>query len=234
VLAGTRLLRGEEENGRWELLAGHTTRTRAAAQGLAGLAAGWLTLLVLTAVFTVAIGQNAGPAFGVTASLHFSLAMCCPAALFLGIAAVAGQFSAIRRQAAMVAGALLGCSYVVRAAADSGAHRRWLRWLWPLGWVETLNPLNGSRPLELVPIGLALAACVALSSSPAGATSGPRRCRTATGPNPTSGCWRPRPAWRSASAARPRLPGSSPSGSWPWCTATSRSRRGRCSPAPTS
>ncbi len=43
LLAGTRLLRGEEEAGRWELLlAGQTTRRRAAAGALAGLAAGIL------------------------------------------------------------------------------------------------------------------------------------------------------------------------------------------------
>ena len=41
LLAGTRLLRGEEEAGRWEpLLAGPTTRRRAAASALAGLGAG--------------------------------------------------------------------------------------------------------------------------------------------------------------------------------------------------
>jgi ABC-2 type transport system permease protein len=53
--------------------------------------------------------------------------------------------------------------YLVRAVADSGAHRQWLLWLSPLGWVETLNPLNGSRLLALVPITLALAACAAVS-----------------------------------------------------------------------
>src|ERR1039457_3027823 len=42
MLAGTRLVRGEEEAGRWEiLLAGQTTRRRAATQALVGLAAGW-------------------------------------------------------------------------------------------------------------------------------------------------------------------------------------------------
>jgi ABC-2 type transport system permease protein len=41
LLAATRLLRGEEEAGRWELLlAGRTTRRRAAAAAIAGLASG--------------------------------------------------------------------------------------------------------------------------------------------------------------------------------------------------
>ena len=52
-LPGTRLLRGEEDAGRWELLlVGQTTRRGAAAQALAGLAAGIAALWSVTAVIT--------------------------------------------------------------------------------------------------------------------------------------------------------------------------------------
>src|SRR5262249_4525581 len=45
LLTATRLLRKEEDAGRWELLlAGQTTRRHATAQALIGLAAGWLVL----------------------------------------------------------------------------------------------------------------------------------------------------------------------------------------------
>ena len=61
VLASTRLLRGEEEAGRWELLlAGRTTRRSAAAKGLLGLAAGAGVLYAITAVVAVAMGARAG------------------------------------------------------------------------------------------------------------------------------------------------------------------------------
>ena len=51
LLTSTRLLRGEEDGGRWELLlAGRTTRRRAAAQALAGLGAGGCVLWALTAI----------------------------------------------------------------------------------------------------------------------------------------------------------------------------------------
>jgi ABC-2 type transport system permease protein len=53
LLTGTRLLRGEEDAGRWELLlAGQTTRRAAAAQALAGLGCGVAALWVVTAVIT--------------------------------------------------------------------------------------------------------------------------------------------------------------------------------------
>ena len=72
LLASTRLLRGEEEAGRWEmLLAGQTTRRRAAALGLAGLAAGWAALWAITAIVTLAEGRAAQPHFSLSASAFF-------------------------------------------------------------------------------------------------------------------------------------------------------------------
>src|SRR6266496_3276056 len=50
LLAATRLLRGEEQAGRWELLlAGQTTRRRATAAAIGGLGIGLLTLWAVTA-----------------------------------------------------------------------------------------------------------------------------------------------------------------------------------------
>ena len=58
LLTSTRLLRGEEESGRWDLfLCGQTTRAGAAAQAIAGLGAGLATLWGVTAIITVVSGQ---------------------------------------------------------------------------------------------------------------------------------------------------------------------------------
>ena len=62
LLTSTRLLRGEEEAGRYDLLvAGHTTRRRAGAQAIAGLGAGLLALFVLTALGTIVAGRPPRP-----------------------------------------------------------------------------------------------------------------------------------------------------------------------------
>jgi ABC-2 type transport system permease protein len=153
ILAGTRLLRGEEDAGRWELLlAGQTTRRRAAAQGLVGLAAGWAALWATTAVITVAAGRRVDPSFPLGEALFFSIALVSSAAMFLAIGALAGQLAATRRQAATIAGGVFGASLVMRLVADSGSRLQWLRWASPLGWVEGLHPMTGSQPLLLVPI----------------------------------------------------------------------------------
>ena len=153
LLAGTRLLRGEEDAGRWELLlAGQTTRRRAAAQALVGLGAGLATLWGITAVITVVVGRSSKVQISASAGLFYALALVSGAAVFLAVGALTSQLAATRRQAASYGGAALGAAFVVRMVADSWNGLAWLRWASPLGWVEELRPLTGSRPLALVPL----------------------------------------------------------------------------------
>jgi ABC-2 type transport system permease protein len=161
LLAGTRLLRGEEDAGRWELLlVGHTTRRGGAAQALAGLAAGLVTLWVVTAVVTIGVGRDSRVKIGVGASLSFAVALVSSAAIFLTAGVLTSQLAPTRRQAAAYAATGLGVSYVLRMIADSGTGLDWLRWLSPLGWVEELHPLTAPRAVMLLPI-LALIAVMA-------------------------------------------------------------------------
>lgn len=153
LLAATRLLRGEEEAGRWEgLLAGQTTRRRAVAIQLAGLGIGLLTLWALTAAVTVAVGRSPDVRFSVTASLFATTATVAAAAMFLAVGALCSQLAASRRQAATMAAMVFGAAYLLRVIAYSGPTLRWLHWVSPLGWVDEMRPLTGSRPLVLVPI----------------------------------------------------------------------------------
>jgi hypothetical protein len=75
LLTGTRLLRGEEESGRWELLlAGRTTRRVATAGATAGLGVALLSMWAVTAVEYVVIGKGTDAGFTVTASVFAALA----------------------------------------------------------------------------------------------------------------------------------------------------------------
>ncbi len=153
LLTSTRLLRGEEESGRWELLlAGPRTRGRAAAQALAGLGAGVFTLWALTAVITVLSGLDSKVDIAAGPALYFALAMVATAVMFLAVGALTSQVSATRRQAASYAAAFLGLAYAVRLVADAGVGLHGLIWASPLGWVEELRPLTAPQPLALVPV----------------------------------------------------------------------------------
>ncbi len=153
LLTSTRLLRGEEDNGRWDLLvAGQTTRRRATAQAVAGLGVGIGVLWAGTGVLTVATGHRAEVDVGVGRSLFFALAMVATAVMFVAIGAVTSQLAATRRQAASFAAVVLGISYALRLVADAGVGLHGLIWASPLGWVEELEPLTAPRPLALLPI----------------------------------------------------------------------------------
>lgn len=164
LLAGTRLLRGEEEAGRWELLlAGPVTRLRAAGGAVAGLGIGLLTLWAVTAASYLAIGASPDARFPVSASLFAATATVAAAAVFLATGALCSQLAASRRQAAVLAAAVFGTAYLMRVIAYSSSTLHWLRWASPLGWVDELRALTGSRPLLLIPIAAATAAAATLT-----------------------------------------------------------------------
>jgi ABC-2 type transport system permease protein len=153
LLTATRLLRGEEDAGRWELLlAGQTTRRAAAAQALVGLACGVAVLWTVSAVITVVVGRSSKVDISAPGALFLAVAVVAAATMFLAVGALASQLAATRRQASAYAAAALGVSYALRMVADSGTGLGWLRWTSPLGWVEELQPLTAPHPLALLPI----------------------------------------------------------------------------------
>ena len=153
LLTATRLLRGEEQDGRWELLlAGTTTRGRATAQALVGLLAGVAVLWSVTTLILVVAGRSSRVDIGPGAALFFALALVAGALMFAAVGALTSQLAATRRQAAGYAGAFLGVSYALRLVADSGTGLHWLVWCTPLGWIEGLQPLTSPRWLPFVPV----------------------------------------------------------------------------------
>jgi ABC-2 type transport system permease protein len=153
ILTSTKLTRGEEDAGRWELLlVGQVTRRSAAQEALLGLCAGALALFVTASLIIAAVGRSSKVGIGPGAAFYFALAIVCGAIMFLAVGALCAQLATSRRQAAGFASAILGASYALRMIADSGSDLAWLRWATPLGWIEELQPLTSPRPLALVPV----------------------------------------------------------------------------------
>ena len=169
LLTATRLIRGDEEAGRYEmLLAGQTTRRRAGGQAVAGLGAGLVTLFVLTAIGAILTGHASTVGFTLGQSLYFSVTLVAGAATFLAIGALTSQLANTRRRAAVMAGAIFGISYALRMVADSDPGLHWLVWLSPLGWIEESRPLTGPRPQALLPVVLLILVLVAVTVHLAG------------------------------------------------------------------
>jgi ABC-2 type transport system permease protein len=170
MLLATRATRGEEDAGRWELvLSGATTRRRASIDAMLGLALGWLALWAVTAVLAVLVGSAAKVSFSVTASLFLATAVCTGAGVFLAVGVLAAQLASSRRRANLIAAAVLGVAFLVRMVADSVNGLHGLRWLSPLGWIEELRPLTGSRPWLLLALLAVVALCGVASALLAGA-----------------------------------------------------------------
>ena len=153
LLLATRLTRGEEDAGRWELyLAGPTTRRRTTTQALFGLLAAPVVVVVVTAAATAVDGRTQQVGFTATQATFMALALTAPALWFLGLGAVAAQLMPRRRQATILAAAALGAAFLMRLLADSNHALGWLRRATPLGWAELQHPLTGSdwRPLALL------------------------------------------------------------------------------------
>ncbi|HVB90858.1 MAG TPA: ABC transporter permease subunit [Acidimicrobiales bacterium] len=169
LLLATKLLRGEEDAGRWELLlAGQTTRRGAAVQALAGLGIGLIALLAGTALITVVVGSEAKVGIGLGAALFFAVSVCSGAVMFMAAGALASQLAASRRQAAAYVATALGASFALRMVADSSSALSWLSWASPLGWIDRLQPLTDPQPAVLIPIFGLTATLAAMAVSLAG------------------------------------------------------------------
>ena len=154
-LTATRLMRGEEDAGRWDLLlAGRTSRRHAAGQAVWGLACAWSVLWALTATGTVIAGLQPSVGFSVADSLFYATAGVAGAAMFLAVGALTSQLGANRRQANALAAVVFCISWLLRMLADGQVLPGWVRWTTPLGWIENLAPLTDPQPWALLPIAL--------------------------------------------------------------------------------
>jgi ABC-2 type transport system permease protein len=153
LFLATRLLRGEEDAGVWDLaVAGPTTRRRATVAALGGLGIGLVVLWTVVAAGTVAVGRLHDARFPVGACLFFALVLTLPVALFVAVGALVSQLAGTRRRAGALGGVVLGVAFLLRVVANSGDSLRFLEWITPLGWIQQLRPLTGSHLVPLVPV----------------------------------------------------------------------------------
>ncbi|WP_405956757.1 ABC transporter permease [Streptomyces phaeochromogenes] len=161
LLAATRITRGEEDAGRWDvLLAGRVPITTVVARHIAVLVAA--SLLAGAAAFAglAAAGATAGGA-----AVHSAgLALC--GVFFTAVGAMTAQVFATRASASGAAVAVLGISMLLRMVGDGVAALGWLRWLSPFGLTALARPYDGNR---IWPLLVLFAACLVLATAAAAA-----------------------------------------------------------------
>lgn len=149
LLTATRLLRGEEEAGRRELVLSAPVRARGLTMATFAVLA--IDLLCIGAGFA-AVLLAVGPRYGLAAggTLLFAAGLTLGAGAFAAIGAVASELMPTRRGAAGLAGFVLGAAQIARMIADGSQTAPWLRWASPLGWFSELHVYAGGRPLVLL------------------------------------------------------------------------------------
>ncbi|MGQ5263317.1 hypothetical protein ACTWLT_21535 [Micromonospora sp. ZYX-F-536] len=145
VLATTRITRGEEDAGRWDVLLAGRTALRGvvvrhvAVVALVPVAAG----LVVTAVLWGAGPDRAGPV------VH-GAGLAVLGLFAVAVAALTAQIFPARASATGVAIAVLGAGLLARMVGDGLTALAWLRWLSPFGLLELSAPYARNRPLPLL------------------------------------------------------------------------------------
>ncbi len=136
ILQVTKLLRGEEENGRWELfLSSPTTARRATLNVLGGLFANLLIFYVVLSAIVISVGKYKGVNVAPSAALFFSLVVTSGIALFTLIGAWTSQIMPSRGRAAGLASAIFAVAFLLRGVGDvTNAH--WLLDASPIGWLK--------------------------------------------------------------------------------------------------
>jgi ABC-2 type transport system permease protein len=163
LLLATKILRGDEEQGRSDLyFAGPVTRASGLAYQLLGLAITWAVLFFTVASWIVTIGVT-GHYFSWTSGLWFSVVACSTAAIFLAVGAFTSQLTMTRRAAAALAGGAFAAGMLVRAGAEAVDGAKWLTWISPVGWADRMHPLTGTDLAPLLAVVVAIAVATALA-----------------------------------------------------------------------
>lgn len=152
LLTANKYLRGEEDAGRLELfLAGQTSAKAATIKALFGLYSGVASMFLAMTIAILAISKMNGAHFMTSSSLFFALALSAGAAEFIAVGALTSQLMPSRARANGVAALVFAVFYMIRLIADTTS-ATWLLNVSPLGWIEKLQPMYGSRPIWLLPI----------------------------------------------------------------------------------
>ncbi|HEV8192389.1 MAG TPA: ABC transporter permease subunit, partial [Ktedonobacterales bacterium] len=159
ILAGSRMLRGEEESGSLNvLLSLPRGRVRVALEKLAAMWTALLLMGLLIGLLAFAAGKSVGSDFGPSGGLLFGLNLALICGVFGSLALFIAQFTQERRAAAGITGGLLALSVIVDIIHRVVPNTAWISRLSPVYYYNLSKPLipsYGTDPVAmLVMVGL--------------------------------------------------------------------------------
>jgi ABC-2 type transport system permease protein len=158
ALTATRLTRGDEEAGRWDLLLAGRLRLRSL------VARVLVVVLASSALIGVAGGLGlllAGA--GLPGAVLFGGCLAGTGMVGAALGVLAAQLFGDRRSASGLAVAVLLGGLLARMVADGAPALAWLAWLTPFGLLERAAPFAGDRWLPLPVLAVLVTALAALA-----------------------------------------------------------------------
>lgn len=153
ITVTSRLLRGQEESGRWELLTSSpVTARQATLRTVVSIFGGVLVVITIAGLGLSAAGSAPDVGIGPGDAFLFALTTVAAGIMFTAVAALTSQMASTRSRAAMMASAFLGLLFLVRAIANTTESAHWLRNFNPLCWVDNILPLTDQRTVWFIPI----------------------------------------------------------------------------------
>jgi ABC-2 type transport system permease protein len=139
LLIATRLLRGEEDAGRWQLvLAGRVRAERATGATLAACFVAVSVVFAGTTLITLVAARDSDVTLPASSTLLYGASLAIARRVRRGRRAPS-QLDA-RRVATGLGMAVFAVAFVVRMIADAGDSTKWLLWFTPFGWIERMRP----------------------------------------------------------------------------------------------
>jgi len=152
LMTVTRLLRGQEEDGRMELLlSAATTPKKTTGSLLAGFLLSLGLSFIISTLLLWAVGSTPHVGFTLEHALLSACAIFFPAIAFSSLGALVSQLSVTRRRALYYGLSCIALSFVIRAIGNTADTLHWLKQLIPFGWSDLLSPGLHPQPVWLLP-----------------------------------------------------------------------------------
>ncbi|MFG1837365.1 hypothetical protein ACGFH8_02885 [Micromonospora sp. NPDC049175] len=162
ILATTRITRGEEDAGRWDvLLAGRVPLREAVARHLGAVMVVPVAAGVAVTVVLLLAGTDSAGAAVHGAAVH-GAGVGVLGLFFVAVAGLAAQVFPTRTAATGTAVAVLGAALLTRMVGDGLTGLGWLRWLSPFGLLALSEPYARN---QVMPLLILLAAAVLLAGA---------------------------------------------------------------------
>jgi ABC-2 type transport system permease protein len=147
LLTSTRLLRGQEEDGKWDTIAaGNTTPRRASLLIISGFVVSIFTAFSIMTAMTALMGLAPQVSLSLGTSALIVLAIFLPALLFTSVGYFVSQLSFSRRRAMLYGLVPLFALFTLRSIANTVPDLYFLKDFTPFGWTDMISPVIDPKP----------------------------------------------------------------------------------------